>query len=658
MKALIDQGSQSSFITEQAATGLGIKRKAVYAQISGIGNEDQRTSEWSVILNLEAHFENEFEMKVEALILRKITKNLTEKKIQMKERNHRNLVLADPNFNKTGSIDILLGGKEYSLMYCSRSNKRWFAHPKYKIGLDNARDSTRRHLGGGGELEEVDQSNALLVEEKECEEYYKRTVKRDTDGRFEVKIPFNSNTSLLGDSKQQAYARLLQLEKKFQSDRNLEKEYSKFMKEYEDLGHMKLNKTETINKPEYYLPHHAVIKEDSITTKCRAVLDASSKSSTGISLNDIMHSGPRLQQDLTNILINWRSYKIAYTADLEKMFRQIKIAEEDQVYQKTLWRQSVKEPIKEYQLLTVTYGTKAAPYFALRTIQELCNDEKLKYSLAAEIVKHNMYVDDVLAGSETLAEAHQAQTELTEMFKKGGFALRKWLSNSPDLMETIPEELKRKIELHGFADASTKGYEAVIYTRTLCPEVKTSLIVAKTKVAPVKGLTTLPRLELCVALLLSRLMKRTIQALNRSDVEIYAWSDSTITLAWIQGQPNRSKTFVANRVTEITGTIQPDRWFKVDTKETPADYLSRGIKAKELVRMDLWWNGPIWLKQTNIRFPLPERLDTDEEKKRIEIIANTTVKISDICERFSNLNRMQRVLSHCIIFADKCKKER
>ncbi|XP_072397917.1 uncharacterized protein [Diabrotica undecimpunctata] len=202
---------------------------------------------------------------------------------------------------------------------------------------------------------------AFLVEEKECEEYYKRTIKRDNERRFEVKITFNSNTRPLGDSKQQAYVRLLQLEKKFQRDRNLEKEYRKFMKEYEDLGHMKLNKTETINRQEYYLPHHSVIKEDIITTKCRAVFDASSKCLTGISLNDIMHSGLRLQQDLTNILINWNSYKITYTADLEKMFRQIKIAEEDQVYQKILWRQSVKEPIKEYQLSTVAYGMKAIP---------------------------------------------------------------------------------------------------------------------------------------------------------------------------------------------------------------------------------------------------------------------------------------------------------
>ncbi|XP_072375895.1 uncharacterized protein [Diabrotica undecimpunctata] len=174
-----------------------------------------------------------------------------------------------------------------------------------------------------------------LVEEKECKEYYKRTVKEDNEGRFKVKIPFNSNTSLSGDLKQQAYARLLQLEKKFQRDRNLEKVYRKFMKEYEDLGHIKLNKTEIINKLEYYLPDHTVIKEDITKTKCRAVCDASSKSSTGISLNDILHSGPRLQEDLTNILINWRSYKIEYYGR-SRMLRQIKIAEEDQVYQKIL----------------------------------------------------------------------------------------------------------------------------------------------------------------------------------------------------------------------------------------------------------------------------------------------------------------------------------
>ncbi|XP_072389640.1 uncharacterized protein [Diabrotica undecimpunctata] len=268
MRALIDQGSQSSFITEQAATSLGIKRKAVHAQISGIGNEDQRTSQWSVTLNLEAHFKNEFEIKTEAIVLRKITRNLPEKEIQMKERNHRNLVLADPNFNETGSIDILLGAKEYTVILLDEVDrtKDGFLTQNTKLGwimsgiaqqenIPNiqvvsmiSRREMDEQIKKYWKLEEVDQSNALSIEEKECEEYYKRTVKRDNEGRFEVKIPFNSDTSLLGDSKQQAYAKLLQLEKKFRKDRNLEKEYRKFMKEYEDLGHMKSNKTESINK--------------------------------------------------------------------------------------------------------------------------------------------------------------------------------------------------------------------------------------------------------------------------------------------------------------------------------------------------------------------------------------------------------------------------
>ncbi|XP_072384564.1 uncharacterized protein [Diabrotica undecimpunctata] len=191
MRALIDQGSQSSFITEQAVTSLGIKRKAVHAQISGIGNEDQRTSKWSITLNLQAHFENEFQMKIEALVLRKITRNLPKKEIQMKERNHRNLVLADPNFNETGLIDILLGAKEYSLilldgvdqtkngLLAQNTKFGWIMSgiaqqeniPNIQVLSMISRRQIDEEIKKYWELKEVYQSNTLLVEEKECEGY-------------------------------------------------------------------------------------------------------------------------------------------------------------------------------------------------------------------------------------------------------------------------------------------------------------------------------------------------------------------------------------------------------------------------------------------------------------------------------------------------------
>jgi hypothetical protein len=78
----------------------------------------------------------------------------------------------------------------------------------------------------------------------------------------------------------------------------------------------------------YYLPHHAVIKPGSETTKLRVVFDASATSTNGKSLNYIMYTEPNLLQDLMELLIRWRLHKIVLTADIEKMFRQVDICKE------------------------------------------------------------------------------------------------------------------------------------------------------------------------------------------------------------------------------------------------------------------------------------------------------------------------------------------
>lgn len=157
------------------------------------------------------------------------------------------------------------------------------------------------------------------------------------------------------------------------------------MREYEDLGHMQVVPRLAEYLGKYYIPHQAVIKESSSTTKLRVVFDASCKTTNGTSLNDIMFIGPKLQQEITDILLRWRSYKIAFTADIEKMYRQIKIAEEDQDFHRILWRFDTKEPIREYKLKTVTYRTASAPYLAIRTLQQLAHEEKQNYPNAAKI---------------------------------------------------------------------------------------------------------------------------------------------------------------------------------------------------------------------------------------------------------------------------------
>jgi len=127
------------------------------------------------------------------------------------------------------------------------------------------------------------------------------------------------------------------------------------------------------------------------------------------------------------------------------------------------------------------------------------------------------------------------------------------------------------VQLHGLCDASEKAYAVAVYVRAKSQSgnITVSLISSKSKVAPVNTVS-IPRLELCGALLLAELMESVQESLTLEISEIRAWTDSTIVLAWLDSSPSRWKTFVAN----------------------PADCASRGIFPEELCAHSLWWRGP------------------------------------------------------------------
>ncbi|GFW74752.1 integrase catalytic domain-containing protein [Trichonephila clavipes] len=203
-------------------------------------------------------------------------------------------------------------------------------------------------------------------------------------------------------------------------------------------------KNDYAKREAYYLPHHAVLR-DSSTTKLRVVFDASAKSTSGYSLNDILMVGPRVQRDVNPILLSFRTFQIAVCAYLESMFRQIRISSEDTNWQRILWRDNPKETMKEYRLTTVTYGTSCVPYLSTRTLTQHAFDERERYPLASFATLHHFYVNDLLSGAETEKEAVELVWQLKEMMRKGGFNLRKWQSNSETVIKEVAEnkDLKR-----------------------------------------------------------------------------------------------------------------------------------------------------------------------------------------------------------------------
>ncbi|XP_073827823.1 uncharacterized protein [Musca autumnalis] len=176
--------------------------------------------------------------------------------------------------------------------------------------------------------------------------------------------------------------------------------------------------------PYYYLPHHAVLKPDSTTIKVRVVFNASSPTSNGVSLNNVLHTGPVLQSDLTILILNWRFYQFVFNGDIQKMYRQILVNPIHTPFQRILYRKDPNEPIKDYELQTLTSGLNCAPYLAIRTILQLANDIQEKYPLASHVLKTSMYVDDDLVEAHDIHSAIKTRKQLVDALGSAGFVMK------------------------------------------------------------------------------------------------------------------------------------------------------------------------------------------------------------------------------------------
>ncbi|XP_013161253.1 PREDICTED: uncharacterized protein LOC106113074 [Papilio xuthus] len=471
IRALLDQGSQASFVTEATVQLLGLKRFSVNGMVSGLGGGQTRVK-YMVTLGLKSRHNPEITYHVNAYVLGSLTSLLPGCKLETPDwLELQKFNLADPNFASPGKIDVLLGAEVYYEVLLDGMMKQpqgkllaqntvfgWILYGKLSDSSSANDNVTSLHLRFTPddeclkrfwELEaEPDQIQKRLTKEEQlCEDIYQSTTVRNKEGRFVVKLPFKNEDPACqyGQSKDIATKKLIALERRLTKDPKLYEEYRKVLDEYVTLKHMTLVDGADIDNPKaVYLPHHAVVRDDKDTTKVRVVFNASSKGINDVSLNDDLLVGPKLQQDLRHLLMRFRTHRICIVADLVKMYRQVLVHAEDADFQRILWRPNPDLPIQHYKLLTLTFGTACAPYLAVKTLQRLADEETHNFPKASEITKRDYYIDDLMTGCNTEEEAKNIYDEMNNLMMSGGFQLQKWSSNSTELLQYIGENKNNK----------------------------------------------------------------------------------------------------------------------------------------------------------------------------------------------------------------------
>ncbi|XP_070854723.1 uncharacterized protein [Drosophila suzukii] len=634
-------------------------RHRLEAEITGIGNTSHNQCRHSTDFTIIACSGSDFNAYVSsAFILRSLT---------------------DPNFIKSGRIDLLIGVDIIPQLMLPDIRKGTVAEPiaqntqlgwivfgpaeaaqttsiSIRCNLANLNNMVQRFF----ELDQVSTTRQLNAEEKWCEDHFQQTHIRQPNGKYLVRLSLKTlfdPTQVIGRSRQIALNRFHALERKLNHRPDFSQQYASTIQEYFDLKqikevkgseeeHTRINAQRQRSISACTVPHHTVIKDDSLTTKMRVVYDASCKTSNGRSLNDILCTGPALQNDLGGVILNWRLHRYVFVADITKMYRCIDMHEEDAQYQRIFWRDE-KGLIKEYFLTT--------SYISLRPTS------------AKEIYVDLNIVHIETHGHETIDGGLKIRNDVIAALQSAGMELKKWASNRPDILESIPttdlSNIARLFDPLGYlapviiagkillkevwsfrkigtthcqinspsgGDSSFKSsptlkrYTSLVASYT-DGSVQVNLVAARSRVTPVKPLT-IPRVELSGALLCTQLADWIVNQLQASHhtIAVHYWSDAMIVLYWISGDPRRWKTFVSNRIGAILEASSPSQWSHVLTQENPADCATRGLTPSQLKHHTLWWNGPHWLHLSEehwpvnpVQYPKSELISGEQSLKHI-----------------------------------------
>lgn len=568
-----------------------------------------------------------------------------------------------------------------------------------------------------------DDRPALSVEDQVFLDIMDKETARDSLNSWTAPLPFQTPRRRLPNNREQALKRLYTLRRTLDKKPDMKEHFTGFMQKMFDNRHAEPAPPLLPEEERWYLPIFGVYHPQK-PGQIRVVFDSSAKHE-GVSLNDVLLSGPDLNNTLVGVLIRFRKEPIAVTADIQQMFYSFIVREDHRDYLRFLWYEDndLQKDITEYRMNVHVFGNSPSPAVAIYGLRRAAQAGEEKHGTdARQFISRCFYVDDGLTSLPTEEEAVSLLKRTKEMLAESNIHLHKIASNSHTVMESFaPEDLAKDLknldlggdplpvqrslglswnlesdsflfktsweerpftkrgvlstvnslydplgfvapitvqgkalmreltsehcewddplpadkeqywrawreslkdleqlsiprpyvpaslcstqrrEICVFSDASTIAIAAVAYLRVVdsAGQCHLGFVMGKAKLAP-RPAHTIPRLELCAAVLAVEMAELIAQELDLDIQSVTFYTDSTIVLGYINNTSRRFYVYVANRVNRIRKSTQPEQWHHVTTDHNPADHATRPIPAG-LLGETSWFRGPAFLKQTETR---------------------------------------------------------
>ena len=471
-RLILDSGSQRSYVTTSVREQLKLsteKRQTI--TIKTFGSSDE-TTQCVDVVQLCIAAENGDDLQLSAFVVPLICDPLQRQSIAKASNTHTHLKgfkLAD---DCTGDhdvvVDILVGSDQYWNLVSGRvirgedgptaiqTKLGWvLSGPIHGATQDDRQQNNlvTTHVlksavkpvdvtneGLDGNLRTFWELESLGIKPKSLYEEFEEKISFKNE-RYEVHLPWKSPHPLLPDNYDLSAKRLTNLLKRLRQDPEVLREYDSVIRDQLSKGIV-----EVVEKPGegevgkiHYIPHHAVIRKDKTTTKLRVVYDASARSG-GPALNDCLYTGPPLAENIFDILLRFRVNRVALTGDVEKAFLMVGMTEEDRDVLRFLWVDDIEKTSPEIVVLRFTrvaFGVSSSPFLLNATMKYHIERYREEDPEFVERFLRSIYVDDLSSGAPESDTGYELYLKSKVRLAEGGFNLRKFVSNSAELMEKI-----------------------------------------------------------------------------------------------------------------------------------------------------------------------------------------------------------------------------